>query len=80
MAATSIVEVNHGVLVVRDDLFPGGTKVRFIPALFDHANEVAYASSAEGGAQCALALVARVLGKRATIFVPERAKPHPALS
>jgi hypothetical protein len=62
--------------VVRDDLFPGGTKARFLGTLFEAAEEVVYASPAEGGAQVALATVARNLGKRATIFVARRAKPH----
>lgn len=66
-----------GVFVVRDDLFPGGTKARFLPLLFDGADEVVYASAAEGGAQTALATVAAQLGKRATIFVAKRAQPHP---
>jgi hypothetical protein len=71
------VAVEHdGVLVVRDDLFPGGTKARFMPALFDGCDEAVYASPAEGGAQTALATVARSLGKRATIFVAKRARPH----
>ena len=65
------------VFVVRDDLFEGGTKVRFIPLLFDCADEVVYASPAEGGAQTALATVAAQLGKRATIFVARRAHLHP---
>lgn len=70
--------VDHdGVFVVRDDLFPGGTKARFLPLLFDGADEVVYASAAEGGAQTALATVAAQLGKRATIFVAKRAQPHP---
>jgi hypothetical protein len=60
------------VFVVRDDLFPGGTKARFLPSLFDGAEELGYASPAEGGAQTALATVASQLGKRATIFVAER--------
>lgn len=67
---------HDGVFVVRDDLFPGGTKARFLPMLFDGANEVVYASAAEGGAQTALATVAAQLGKRATIFVAKRAQPH----
>lgn len=71
------VREHDGVLVVRDDLFPGGTKARFIPAMFEGANEVVYASPAEGGAQTALATVAKGLGKRATIFVAKRAHPHP---
>lgn len=66
-----------GIMVVRDDLFPGGTKARFLGVLFDDADEVVYASPAEGGAQTALAAVAKGLGKRATIFVAKRAEPHP---
>ena len=72
-----VVEEHGGILVVRDDLFPGGTKARFLPVLFDGADEVVYASPAEGGAQTALAHTAATLGKRATIFVAKRAAPHP---
>jgi hypothetical protein len=54
-----VVVEHHGIMVVRDDLFAGGTKARFIPALFDGAQEVVYASPQEGGAQTALATVAR---------------------
>ena len=39
------------VFVVRDDVFPDGTKTRFLPILFEDANEVVYASPAEGGAK-----------------------------
>jgi hypothetical protein len=70
------VPEHEGVFVVRDDLFSGGTKARFLPLLFDCADEVVYASPAEGGAQTALATVASQLGKRATIFVAERKKWH----
>ncbi|WP_439579349.1 pyridoxal-phosphate dependent enzyme [Elioraea sp.] len=72
-----VVETHEGTRVVRDDLFPGGTKARFLPALFAAADEVVYASPAEGGAQTALAHVAAALGKRATIFVARRAERHP---
>jgi hypothetical protein len=72
-----ILEVYRGITVVRDDLFPGGTKARFIGQVFDGVAEAVYASPPEGGAQTALATVARALGKRATIFVAQRAKPHP---
>src|SRR4051812_31191633 len=68
---------HDGVLVVRDDLFPGGTKARFLGMMFEGADEMVYASPAEGGAQTALATVARRLGKQATIFVARRATPHP---
>jgi hypothetical protein len=72
-----IVKEHGGVLVVRDDLYPGGTKARFLGLLFGDADEAVYASPAEGGAQTALAHVAKRLGKRATIFVAKRARPHP---
>jgi threonine dehydratase len=72
-----ILEVHRGITVVRDDLYPGGTKARFIGSVFNGATEAVYASPPEGGAQSALATVARALGKRATIFVASRAKPHP---
>lgn len=76
--ATSPAVVEHdGVLVVRDDLYSGGTKARFVGAFFAGADEAVYASPAEGGAQTALATVARQLGKRATIFVAQRIRPHP---
>lgn len=72
-----IVREHDGVYVVRDDLFPGGTKARFLPILYCGADEVVYASPAEGGAQTALAHTAAAIGKRATIFVAKRAAPHP---
>lgn len=72
-----IVVEHDGILVVRDDLYPGGTKARFIPALFDDADEVVYATPCEGGAQTALAHVARARGKRATLFCAARKAPHP---
>lgn len=77
MTATPIIREHDGIAVVRDDLFPGGTKARVLPMLFEGTDEVVYASPAEGGAQTALAQVARDLGKRATVFVAKRATPHP---
>jgi hypothetical protein len=44
MGQAPIVEEHEGVFVVRDDLFEGGTKARFIPALFKNADEVVYGS------------------------------------
>lgn len=71
------IREHDGVQVVRDDLFPGGTKARFMPLLYGGAEEIVYPSPCEGGAQTALAETARRLGKRATIFVAKREKPHP---
>jgi hypothetical protein len=72
-----ILEVHRDITVVRDDLFPGGTKARFIGRLFEGEREAVYASPPEGGAQTALAFTARAMGRRATIFVAQRATPHP---
>lgn len=72
-----IVVEHDGVHVVRDDLVGGGTKARYMVALFDQADEIVYATPAEGGAQTALAWAARELGKRATLFVAKRKEPHP---
>ncbi len=62
--------------VVRDDLIGGGTKARYLVHLFDNAEEIVYATPAEGGAQTALAWAARELGKKATLFVAKRQQPH----
>lgn len=66
------------LLVVRDDLLPGGTKrralLRVLPQL--GGSEFVYASPAYGHAQLALALACRDLGVRATVFVAKRATPH----
>ena len=51
MIEPQIIE-HDDVFVVRDDLFPGGSKARFIPSLFDNVSEVVYVSPAEGGARC----------------------------
>jgi hypothetical protein len=72
-----ILEQHQGVWVVRDDLYPGGTKARFCARFFDGADEVVYASPCEGGAQFALAMVGQILRKRVTIFCAKRKSPHP---
>lgn len=72
-----IVQTHEGIRVVREDLFPGGTKARYVPRLFDRADEIVYATPAQGGAQYAIAFVANQLGKRATFFVAKRDNPHP---
>lgn len=74
-----VIERVGRLQVVRDDLLPGGTKVRYmLPLLAEvEAREIVYASPAVGYAQIALAHVCRMLGKQAVIFVAKRAQPHP---
>lgn len=74
---TPAVVVHDGIHVVRDDLIGGGTKARFLVKLFQGADEIVYATPAEGGAQSALAWAAQQMGKRATLFVAKRKVPHP---
>lgn len=72
-----IIEHHNGIDVVRDDLLPGGTKSRYLIHLFEHYDEIVYATPAFGGAQLALAYCAQLTGKRAALFVAKRATPHP---
>jgi len=69
--------VEHaGILVVRDDRTPGGTKARVIHRLFDERREYVYASPVQGFAQIALAHAAREHGKQATVFSARRKQLH----
>lgn len=71
-----VLEEHCGILVVRDDLIPGGTKQRVLPQILPPGNEYVYASPACGYAQVALAYTCERLGKRATIFTAARKIPH----
>lgn len=72
-----ILSEHAGVLVVRDDLIPGGTKARILPAMLQPGREYVYASPAYGYAQVALAIVAAQIGATATVFVAQRSRLHP---
>lgn len=69
-------QMYNGIHVVRDDLVPGGTKLRYLMDIFNYYDEVVYATPAFGGAQLALAYGAKMQGKRVTLFVAKRKKPH----
>ncbi len=71
------VERHEGVFVVRDDRLPGGTKSRFFVHLFSQHDHVVYPSTTWGGAQVALAAMARLTGKHVTLFVAKRQQLHP---
>lgn len=71
-----ILEQHGKVLVLRDDLLPGGTKSRIIPHLLQGAAEFVYASPAYGYAQIALAISCQAMGLRATIFTAKRNELH----
>lgn len=77
MFSAPVVEQFGNITVVREDLVPGGTKARFVEALFADVDELVYASPTQGGAQTALALAAKRLGKKLTLFVAAAENKHP---
>lgn len=72
-----ILELHDGIVVVRDDLIPGGTKQRIIDRVLVGADEFVYASPAYGYAQVALAYACAARGLQATIFTAHRKALHP---
>ena len=78
-----VIEEHNGFLVVRDDLLGGGSKMRFADYLIKSNSEVeewVYGSSpATGYAQISLTCLCRRYGKKAVIFMADRAveKRHP---
>lgn len=77
MIPAPVVDQIDGVMVVRDDHIPGGTKRSFADQLIAGRREVVYASPVYGGAQIAIAHAAREQGAQATIFCAKRNRPHP---
>ena len=65
------------LIVLRDDLYPGGTKARALGEFLKGAEEFVYASPAYGYAQVALAYCCREVGAQATIFTAKRSRLHP---
>lgn len=72
-----VIEEHGGFLVVRDDLLGGGSKMRFADHLIESREEVdewVYGSSpATGYAQISLSMLCARHGKRAVIFMADRA-------
>ena len=72
-----VVEEHDGFMVVRDDLLDGGSKMRFADYLIKSEPEIeewVYGSSpATGYAQISLSCLCRKYGKKAVIFMAERA-------
>lgn len=68
-----VLEEHCGVMVVRDDLYPGGTKARVFEDLYKTYEEIIYCCAATSCTQVSLATSAKALGKRATVFLAERA-------
>lgn len=72
-----VIEAHGQVIVVRDDLIAGGTKVRAIGSLMTSgAKEYVYSSPVAGYAQVALAIAAKQAGVRASVFCARRRQWH----
>lgn len=72
-----VLAEHDGIVVLRDDLIEGGSKVRVAPALLEGYDEFVFAGPAQGYAQLALAIAAEMRGVRATFFTAARKEPHP---
>lgn len=64
------------VVVVRDDLLPGGTKTRFLPDVIGDAKEIVFGGPFCGGAPVALAVIGQVYRRKVTLFYAKRDTPH----
>jgi cysteine synthase len=65
------------IRVIRDDIVPGGSKQRALVHMLKKNREYVYPATAYGYAQIALALAAKTVGARATLFIAKRAELHP---
>lgn len=76
------IEKHDGFIIVRDDHLIGGTKLRYLHALFRICRhrylEWVCASPTFGYTQIAVPAACKLLGLKATVFVPARkTEPHP---
>jgi hypothetical protein len=75
--AAPVLAEHEGIVVLRDDLLEGGSKVRVAPRLLASNEEWVFAGPAQGYAQLALAIACEQEGKRAVFFTAARKVPHP---
>lgn len=74
--ADPIIEQHGEVLVVREDLVEGGSKIRFLPYLVKDAKEIVYGSPFCGGAAVALSIWGKKTGTKVTLFYAKRKDFH----
>lgn len=72
-----IVEEWEGLLIVRDDLVPGGTKAAVLSGVLRSGYHYVYATPAYGFAQIALAHCGQAVGAEISLFVAKRGELHP---
>lgn len=74
--APPIIEEHDGVLVVREDLLDGGSKIRFLPHIVKGAKEIVFGGPFCGGAPYALSVYGRRKGVPVTLFYAKRKDFH----
>lgn len=74
--APPIIEEHEGVLVAREDLLDGGSKIRFLPHIVQGAREVVFGGPFCGGAPYALSVYGRRKGVAITLFYAKRKELH----
>jgi len=76
MEQEPIVETHGKFKVVREDLIPGGAKMRFLPLLVQGQKEIVFGGPFCGGAPYALSELGKVTGQKITLFYAKRANLH----
>lgn len=71
-----VLEEHGNVIVVRDDLVPGGSKMRFLPHLVQDAKEIVFGGPFCGGAPYALSVWGKRTGTKITLFYAKRKELH----
>lgn len=73
---TPVIEEHDRFLIVRDDLVPGGSKMRFLPYLVQDAKEVVFGGPFCGGAPYALSVWGQRTNSKVTLFYAKRKELH----
>lgn len=71
-----IIEEHDDVIVIREDLCDGGSKIRFLPYLVEDAKEIVFGGPFCGGAPYALSVWGRRKGVKVTLFYAKRKELH----
>jgi hypothetical protein len=77
LSSPPVLERHEGVVVLREDLLEGGSKLRFLPFLVGDAAEIVFGGPFCGGAPLALSVLGREFGRRVTLFYAAREHWHP---
>lgn len=72
----AVIEQHEGIVVAREDLCAGGSKIRFLPYLVEDAKEIVFGGPFCGGAPYALSVWGQRKGVKITLFYAKRKLLH----